>query len=54
MISWNSSLLLGVIIVFLIIFFWDFLLGKNICELKLHPKHIIEKKNIIESLKGSL
>ncbi len=54
MISWNISLLIGVTIVFLIIFFWNFLVGKDRCDLKLPPKHIIETKNIIEGLKGFL
>ena len=54
MLNWNSSLLLGVIIVFLIIFFWDFLTGINICKERLTPLHTIEKKNIIYGLKGVL
>jgi hypothetical protein len=54
MVSWNISLLIGVTIVFLIIFFWDFLAGKDRCELRSRPKHIVETKNIIEGLKGFL
>jgi hypothetical protein len=54
MISWNISLLIGVTIVFLIIFFWNFLVGKDRCELRLKPKQIVETKNIIEGLKGFL
>ncbi len=54
MLNWNSSLLFGVIIVFLIIFFWDFLIGRNICKERLVPSHNLEKKNIINGLKGIL
>ena len=54
MVSWNISLLIGVTIVFLIIFFWNFLVGKDRCALHLHPKHTVETKNIIEGLKGFL
>ncbi len=54
MINWNSSLLLGVIIVFLIIFFWDFLIGKNIDKEKQISLHNIGKENIIYGLKGVL
>ena len=52
MLSWNYSLLIGVIIVFLIIFFWDYLAGRDECKLRYVSKHKIETKNIIENLKG--
>ena len=28
------------------IFFWRFLVGKDRCELRLHPKHIIETSEL--------
>jgi hypothetical protein len=54
MISWNYSLLIGVIIVFLIIFFWNYLIGRDEFQLKYNLKHKIEPKKIVESLKGFL
>jgi len=54
MISWNFSLLIGVIIVFLIIFFWNFLTGRDEIQLRYNLKHNIESTKIIEGLKGFL
>ncbi len=54
MISWNFSLLIGVIIVFLIIFFWNFLTGRDEIQLRYNLKHNIESTKIIKGLKGFL
>ena len=54
MLNWNSSLLFGVIIVFLIIFFWDFLIGKNICKERLVPLYNLERTDITNALVGKV
>jgi hypothetical protein len=54
MISWNFSVLIGVALVFLIIFFWNYLAGRDENQLRFNFKNKIEPKKIVEGLKGFL